>query len=46
MVRLVLFVNVNTEDPQTEHRLCPKYGIIYRLDMYNLQVREKHLKNE
>ena len=29
-----------------EYCPCPKYGMIYRPDMYNLQVRKKHLKNE
>ena len=25
---------------QMEHCLCPKYGIIHRPEMYNLQVRK------
>ena len=25
---------------------CAKYDVIYRPDMYNLQVRKEHLKNE
>ena len=46
MVRLALFMNVNTKNPQMEHCPCPNYGMVYRPDMYNLQVRKKHLKNE
>ena len=46
MVRLALFMNVNTKNPEMGHCLCPKYDMIYRPDMYNLQVRKKHLKNE
>ena len=45
MVRLALFINVNTKQPETENCPCPKYGMIYRSDMYNLQVAKKHLKN-
>ena len=40
------FMNVNTKNPQIEHCPCPKYSMIYRPDIYNLQVRKKHLKNE
>ena len=29
-----------------EHCPSPIYGMIYRFDLYNLQVREKHLKND
>ena len=46
MVRLALFMNVNTENPQMEHCPCPNYSMIHRPGMYNLQVRKKHLKNE
>ena len=35
--RLALFINVDTENP---HCPCPKYGMIYRPDMYNLQVKK------
>ena len=41
MVRLALFLNVNTKNPQMEHCPCPKYGMIDQPDMYNLQVRKK-----
>ena len=33
------FMNVNTKNSQIEHCLCPSYGMIYRPDIYNLQVR-------
>ena len=46
MARLAPIMNVNTKNPQMEHCPCPKYDMIYRPDMYNLQVRKKHLKNE
>ena len=46
MVRLALFMNINTKNPQLEPCPYPNYGMIYRPDMYNLQVRKKHLKNE
>ena len=39
-------MNVNTKNPQMEHCPCPNSGMVYRPDMYNLQVRKKHLKNE
>ena len=39
-------MNVNTKNPKTEHYPRPKYGMIYRPDMYNLKVRKNHLKNE
>ena len=29
------------KNPWMEHCLCPEYGIVYRPDMYNLQVRKK-----
>ena len=29
-----------------EHCPRPKYGMIYRPDMHNLQIRKKHLKNK
>ena len=35
-------MNANTKIPQMEH--FPKYGMIYRPDIYNFQ--KKHLKNE
>ena len=35
--RLALLINVDTENP---HCPCPKYGMIYRPDMYNLQVKK------
>ena len=43
MVRLALFLNVTTKNPQMEHCPCPKYGMIDRADMYNLQVRKKNI---
>ena len=43
MVRLALFLNVNTKNPQMEHCPCPKYGTIDQPDMYNLQVRKKNI---
>ena len=46
MVRLALFMNANTKNSQMKYCPCPKYDMIYRSDMYNLQVRKKHLKNE
>ena len=46
MVRLALFMKVNTKKPQIEHCPCPKYGMIYKPDMCNLQVRQKHLKKK
>ena len=33
-----------TKNSQVEHCLCPKCGMIYRPDMYNVQARKKHLK--
>ena len=39
-------MNGNTKNPKMEHFLCPKYGMTYRRDMYDLQVRKKFLKNE
>ena len=39
-------MHLNTKDLQMEHGLCPKYSTIYKLDMYNLEVRKKHLKNK
>ena len=42
VVRLALFMNVETRNPCQ----CPKYGMIYMSDMYRLQIRKKHLKNE
>ena len=38
-------MNVNTNKTQMKHYPCPKYGMIYWSDMYNVQVRKKHLKN-
>ena len=38
-------MNANTKNPQIEHFLCPKNSMMHRPDMYNLQVRKKHLKN-
>ena len=46
VVRLALFMHLNTKHLQMEHGLCPKYSTIYKLDMYNLEVRKKHLKNK
>ena len=46
MVKRKIFMNVNTKNPQMGHCPCLKYGMIYGLNMYNLQVRKKHLKNE
>ena len=40
VVRLTLFINVNTKNPQMEHCPCPKYGMIHWPDMYNLTVRK------
>ena len=39
-------MNANTKNPQMENCPCPNYGIIYKPDMYNLQVRKKHLKRK
>ena len=39
---------VNNNNRQVEYCPCPKYGIIYRSNMCNLQVKKKkkkHLKN-
>ena len=41
MVRRALLITVNTRHPQMEHCPCPKYGMIYRPDMYNLQLKKK-----
>ena len=46
VIRLALFMNVNTKNPQMEHCPCPKYGMICSPDIYKLQIRNKHLKNE
>ena len=43
--RLALFMNANAKNPQIEHYPCPKYVMIYRPDLYNLQVRKKNQKN-
>ena len=40
VVRLALFMTGNTKNPQIEHCLCPKYGVIYRPDLDNLQDRK------
>ena len=42
VVRLELFMIVNTWNPQMEHCPCPKYDMIYSPDMYNLQVRRNY----
>ena len=39
-------MSANTKNPQMEHCLYPKYDMIYRPDMHNLQVRKKHFQNE
>ena len=41
-------MNAKTKNSQMEHCSYPKYGMIYRLEenLYNLQVRRKHLKND
>ena len=46
VVRLALFMNANTKNSQMKHFPYPKYCIIHRSDIYNLQIRKKHLKNE
>ena len=38
-------MNANNKNSQMKHFPCPKYGMIYRPNMYNLQVRKKHPKN-
>ena len=38
-------MNSNTKNPQMEHCPCPKYGMIYRPNLYSIRVRKKHLKN-
>ena len=46
MVRLALFMNANTKTFQMKYCPCPKYGMIYKPGMHNLQtVQKKHLKN-
>ena len=38
-VRLAFFINYNSKIPQMEQCLCLKYVMIYRSDLYNLQIR-------
>ena len=35
---------LNTKYPQIKYFSCSKYVIIYRPDLYNLQIRKKQLK--
>ena len=46
VVRLALFMSANTKNSQMKHFPYPKSCIIHRSDIYNLQIRKKHLKNE
>ena len=39
-------MNASTKNSQMKHCPCPKYGIIYRPDLTNSQVKQKHLKND
>ena len=34
-------MNVNNKNRQIERCPCPKYGMVYRPDIYNLQVKKK-----
>ena len=43
VIRLALFMNVNTKIPKMKHCPCPKYVMMYRPDLYNLQ-NKKNLK--
>ena len=46
VVRLALFMSANTKNSQMKHFPYPKSCIIHGSDIYNLQIRKKHLKNE
>ena len=37
---------VNNNNRQEKYYPCPKYGIIYRPNMYNLQARKKKKTSE
>ena len=39
VVRLALSMNANTKNPQIDYCPFQKYGMIYRPDSYNLQVK-------
>ena len=39
-------MNANTKNPEMEHCTSPKYGMIFKTDLYNLKDRTKHLKND
>ena len=49
MVRFANTLFANTRKAQMEHCPCPKHGMIHGVihmhDLYNLQVRKKHMKN-
>ena len=49
VVRLRILINaktkkINTKNPQIKHLRCPKYVMIYRPNLYNLETRKKQLK--
>ena len=33
-------------EPEIGHCPCPKYGVTYWPDLYNFQIKKKHLKND
>ena len=37
---------LNIKHPQIKHYPCPKYVIMYRPNLYNLQTRKEQLKKE
>ena len=37
---IAVSMNANTENSQIKHCPCPKYLVIYRPDLYNLQARK------
>ena len=41
---LAFFMNAKTKNSQIKHCPCPKYVVVKRPNLYNLQTRKKHLK--
>ena len=44
VVRFALFMNASTKNFQMKHFPFPRHSMIYRHDMYNLQVTKKTSK--
>ena len=46
VIRLMLFINICTKDSQMKHCTCPKYAVIYRPNVQNVEtIKENSPKN-